>query len=146
MTSTFRSTAARRNRVAAGALAAATLLLAACSGPGGPRYSGDRYTYHSTSWAPKTVTNIDTRTGEPGCAGDVPVGDKLVIAFSEGTGPNEYRPDEIVWGVARIEDRIRTHKRQPCPRAAERRIEMALRAVPELEGVEPPASVEPAGG
>ena len=91
----------RRNTTALAAilLAAGALTSTACHYQGGPRYSADRFTYESSSWYPKTVSLIDTRTGQTVWTVDIPVGEQLVVGFSRGTGPNEFNTDEIVWGL-----------------------------------------------
>lgn len=108
---------------------------------GGNTYSGssaDRYLYESTTWQPKTVTLVDTRTGETAWSVDIPVGQALQVSFSEGTGPNEYRPDEIRWEMAPIGRTIVSPmNRQPCPPHYARRIEQTLRAAPETVGSNP---------
>ncbi|GAB4548711.1 MAG: hypothetical protein Tsb0013_09460 [Phycisphaerales bacterium] len=116
-------------------LSALTLPLGGCHLEGGPRYSADRYTYVSRAWTPKTVSLIDTRTGETTWSVDVPVGQQLVVGFSQGTGPNELRPDEIVWGLMPAGRRFGSRdNRQPCPPADARRLDMALRPAPEMPG------------
>ncbi len=121
----------------ASALAALTLAgtlasTAGCHYPGGPRYSADRYTFESTTWQPATVTLIDTRTGEAIWTVDVPVGQQAVVGFSEGTGPNDLRPDEIVWGLMPLGRRFGTREnRLPCPPASARRVELSYRPAPE---------------
>lgn len=124
----------------AGALFASTLT--GCVGS--DMFSGsstDRHVYESTTWQPKTVTLIDTRTGETAWSVDVPVGQAIVVSFSEGTGPNEYRPDEIKWEMAPIGRTIITPmNRQPCPPAYARRLDMTLRAAPETVGTNPDPS------
>jgi len=112
-----------------------TLPMSACHLEGGPRYSADRYTYVSRTWTPKTVSLVDTRTGEVTWSVDVPVGEQLVVGFSKGTGPNELRPDEIVWGLMPAGRRFGTRdNRQPCPPNHARRLDMALRPAPEYPG------------
>jgi len=112
-----------------------------CHTEGGPMWSADRYTYVSRTWEPKTVSVIDTRTGESIWSVDIPVGQKLSVGFSKGTGPNEYKPDEIVWEVIPEDRTFATRSnRQPCPPAHARRIEMHIRATPELPGAEMPGS------
>lgn len=115
------------------ALGAATLP-AGCYYPGGPLYSADRFTYESTPWQPWTVTLFDTRTGEAVWSVDVPVGEQVVVGFSQGTGPNEYKPDEMIWQLMPLGERFGTlANRLPCPPVGARRLEPTLRPVPEAE-------------
>lgn len=113
-------------------IAGALLLgLAGCYTPGGPRWSADQATYMSTAWEPKTVTIYDSRTGEVVFAVDIPVGKKLTIRFAEGSGPNEDKPDELVWEVQDADKNYGTMRnRMACPSAEHRRVEMTLRDNP----------------
>lgn len=114
---------------------------AGCHFPGGPRYSADRYTIESTTWQPQTATLIDTRTGEPVWSVDIPVGQQLVVGFSRGTGPNEARPDEIVWELMPLGKRFGTrNSRMACPPASVRRLDTTLRPTPEPIGTPVPGS------
>lgn len=127
----------RRNTTALAALllAAGALTSTACHYQGGPRYSADRFTYESSSWYPKTVSLIDTRTGQTVWTVDIPVGEQLVVGFSRGTGPNEFNTDEIVWGLMPAGQRFGTRdNRMPCPPSGVRRLDVALRPAPELPG------------
>jgi len=132
-----------RSTVRAGVLFAAAIVtagtLVGCMG--GNSYSGrsaDRYRYESTSYSPKTISLLDTRTGETAWSVDVPVGQAIQISFSEGTGPNEYRPDEIRWEMAPLDRFIVTPSNsQPCPPAYSRMIVMTERDKPEPIGVNP---------
>ncbi len=131
-----------RKTILAGVLAGAGLALTGCAGEGGAIWSDDRYVYVSRTWEPKTITLIDTRTGESLWSVDVPVGQQLIVSFSRGTGPNEYKPDEIVWGMA-PEGRnssVGRNNRMPCPGRESRRLDMALRPAPELHGTPMPGS------
>ncbi|MEM8834972.1 MAG: hypothetical protein AAGD00_04035 [Planctomycetota bacterium] len=132
-------------RFAAGALAVGvTLPLSGCftNTQSGLTGSRDKHTYVSTTWRPWTVTLVDTRTGEPLWSVDVPVGQQLVVDFTEGSGPNEYKPDMMAWrlmeagrlGFGGSKNRI------PVPSQYARRIEPTLRPVPEFPGVTPPES------
>jgi hypothetical protein len=128
------------------AIRAAAVLLAgtlgvACHSPGGPLYSADKFTYVSTEFQPWTVTVIDTRTGEAFWSVDVPVGEQLVVQFSRGTGPNEHRPDEIVWELMPAGRWFGAlNNRQPCPPSGARRLDPTLRAAPEMPGSPVPGS------
>jgi len=57
-------------------------------------------TWESTVASPKTITIIDTRSGEQFFVMEVPVGQKLVIDFIEGAGDNDvFTPDLMTWAV-----------------------------------------------
>jgi len=127
----------RSIRMTAGALIGAAMIgaLGGCYYPGGPFWSADRFTYESTEWQPWTITVTDTRTGEPFWSVDVPVGQQLVVGFSEGTGPNEFKPDEIVWEIMPRGRRYGSlNNRMPCPPANARLLEPELRPTPEPVG------------
>jgi hypothetical protein len=116
-----------------GALVAMAIGTTGCHREGPwPGMSIDEYTYISRPWAPKTITVVDTRTNESVWSVDIPVGQELVVGFSTGTGPNEYTPDEIVWGLMPAGQKFGArHNRMPCPPSTARRVDMTLRAVPE---------------
>ncbi len=106
-----------------------------------PGASLDQYTYVSRSWEPKTITLVDTRTNEPVWSVDIPVGQQLVVGFSEGTGPNEYKPDEVVWELMAAGKRFGTrNNRQACPPSYARRIDMSIRPTPESVWSDVPGS------
>jgi len=71
--------------------------------PGGnPFFNGpdSAATWQSTEEFPKTVTLIDTRSGERLFVMEVPVGKKLVIDFVKDSGDNEVlTPDLMMWEV-----------------------------------------------
>ena len=126
----------------AGLLASASGL-AGCSGAGlayrgyhdegGTGYSEDKMVYMSRPHDPKTVTLVDTRTGEPLWTMDVPVGRKLVVNFESGRAQGTPdRPDLMRWGLMDESDRMgRTHNAMPVPRANARRLDVSLRPTPE---------------
>lgn len=125
----------RRTLLPALALTIAASALTGCFNEGGTGYSGGTQTIVSRTWTPKTVSLVDTRTGETTWSVDVPVGQQLVYSFSKGTGPNELRPDEIVWGVMESGRKFgQRNNRQPCPPSSARRIDLALRPAPENPG------------
>ncbi|MCA9280921.1 MAG: hypothetical protein H6812_05830 [Phycisphaeraceae bacterium] len=117
---------------------AASFALPGCRSEGGIGYSADSYTYVSRTWEPKTISVIDTRTGETIWTLELPVGKQLNLKFVTGTGPNEYYPDEIQWkvvdagngGIANATNRL------PCPPRDARRLEWVRRPVPEMPGTE----------
>lgn len=125
-------------------LLAGALCLPACSNSsmeGGPLGSYDSFTFASTTWQPKTVTLFDTRTGESLWSVDIPVGKQLRVAFREGAGPNEQKPDEMVWEI-RWEGRIfgARDNKVPVPPSSARRMEMTLRSAPEMPRADLPGS------
>jgi hypothetical protein len=123
------------------AMSVAVPLLGGCHGESGSFWSDDRYTFVSRSWQPKTVTLIDTRTGEATWSVDVPVDQQVVVGFSKGTGPNDYKPDEIVWEIMPADRKAGTRdSRMPCPGPSARRLEMTLRPAPEMPGTPLPGS------
>ena len=69
--------------------------------PGGnPFFNGPNSaaTYQSTEEFPKTVTIIDTRSGERVFVMEIPVGEKLVLDFIEDSGNNTVlTPDLMSW-------------------------------------------------
>lgn len=108
-----------------------------CAREGGYGYSADQYAYVSRPWEPKTVTLRDTRTGQDFWSVDVPVGKKLVMAFSEaeveGKKPNPYTPDQLDWTITdEDEDFPRLGNRLLVPGKDARRIDVTLRSTPEM--------------
>jgi len=142
MTTSRPRNASIRKTILAGVLAGAGLAMTGCAGESGAIWSDDRYVYVSRAWQPKTITLIDTRTGESLWSVDIPVGQQLIVSFSRGTGPNEYKPDEIIWGMA-PEGRsgaVGRNNRMPCPGRESRRLDMTLRPAPEIPGTPMPGS------
>jgi len=95
---------------------------------------GGLHTYVSTEWQPKTITLVDTRTGSAMWSVDIPVGKQLVIWFEEGesnAGPD--LPDLMRWEIMAAN----THSgaldnAMPVPGKDSRRLDMTLRAAPEM--------------
>jgi len=122
----------------------AVAALSACSGPGyayrnyhdegGTGTSDDKMVYVSRAFDAKTITVIDTRTGEALWTMDVPVGRKLVIDFEEGkAGDTPDRPDLMRWELMDDSDLYGgLDNAMPVPVADCRRIDVSLRAVPEI--------------
>lgn len=126
----------------AAALSAAAVS-AGCYYEGGALRSNDRFTYASTTWQPKTVTLVDTRTGETLWSVDIPVGRQLVIDFNaERRADNtQWLPDEALWDImpdTRRHGALKNKMRVP-PRTA-RRLDVTLRPVPEMPAGAPTAS------
>lgn len=137
-------TAARPwNHTTARAAAAAWLIglagLGGCYFEGGSMSSEDRFTYVSTTWQPKTISVVDTRTAEVIWSVDVPVGKKLVVDFNKGSDEEQkdpYRPDVMLWDIIEPDAYFGalSNKLRIPPKSA-RRIDMTLRPAPE----QPPA-------
>lgn len=131
-------------RLIAAASLASLAGLCSCAGigsEGGPLMSLDSFTYVSTAWQPKTISLYDTRTGESLWSVDIPVGKQLWVGFRKGVGNNEYRPDEMSWDITWEGRQLgsRGNKMSVPPESA-RRLEMTLRAAPEMPKSELPGS------
>lgn len=137
----------RRAARLAGLLAAASLLpvaLSGCAGSGlayrtyhdegGTGASEDKFVYVSRPHEPKTITLVDTRTGESLWTMDVPVGRKLVLDFEEGEAPDTpNRPDLMRWELMQDSDLLgRLTNAMPVPNADSRRLDVTLRTSPEM--------------
>jgi hypothetical protein len=125
------------------ALIGATALSAGCYYEGGPLKSIDRFTYASTTWEPKTITLIDTRTGETLWTADVPVGKELVIDFNvpANADNSEWLPDVAEWEIFPYPTRSGqlTNTMRVPPRSA-RRVDVTFRPVPEMPSGAPETS------
>lgn len=84
-------------------LIATTMVGCQMYAPGGnPFFNGPNSaaTWESTEEFPKTVTLIDTRSGERLFVMEIPVGKKLVIDFVKDSGDNTVlTPDLMMWEV-----------------------------------------------
>ncbi|MFO0830808.1 MAG: hypothetical protein U0637_03085 [Phycisphaerales bacterium] len=113
--------------VASLALAACVAGLAACRGP-------ERISYKSDTWSPKTISVLDTRTGESVVTIDVPVGKQLNLWFKKDpTQAENEGSDELAYAVRPWGDKATipgTTLQVPPPSA--RRIDMTLRKSPEM--------------
>lgn len=127
-----------RRPILALAALAAPFALAGCQTEGGIGYSADAYTYVSRTWEPKTISVIDTRTGETIWTLELPVGKQLNLKFVSGSGPNEYYPDEIHWKVVEAGRKglSDNSSRLPCPPRDARRLEWVRRPAPEMPGAD----------
>ena len=82
-----------------------TVILSGCEmyTPGGNPFTNgpnSAATWESTEEFPKTITLIDTRSGERLFVMEVPVGEKLVIDFVTDAGDNEVMtPDLMMWEI-----------------------------------------------
>lgn len=105
----------------------APLALSGCdSGP-------ESYVYQSDTYSPKTITVLDTSTGEKILAVDVPPGQQLNMKFestrdaAEKTGKDTLRWNLRPWGDSSLEKSSTVQ----VPPPSSRRIDMTLRPAPE---------------
>lgn len=130
----FRTTALVR-RVGLTILLGGAGVLSGCYTEGGPGYSADQHVYVSRPWQPYTITLRDTRTGQEFWSRDVPVGKKLIVTFVENQGTNDkYTPDLMKWALVdeERETGVSLSSSIPVPPSNARRLETALRTMPEL--------------
>jgi len=112
--------------LAAGLLGAAILSSGGCS-------SAEMYTYTSEAHSPKTITLINTATGEKVWTCDVPVGQKLEMRFAKKSEQaEELGYDELAWSLSGVSTEAKGRKSTVrVPPASQRRIDMTLRSIPE---------------
>lgn len=124
-----------RNLLSA-AMLAGSLAAGGCWTEGGRGYSNDSYTYISREWEPKTISVIDTRTGQAVWSYEVPVGRQLMMEFFAGGGTVPGMPDELKWSDYPAGMRFGLLDNSvSVPSANVRRVDMKLRPVPEAEKI-----------
>lgn len=100
---------------------------------GGNMVSNDRHVYVSRTWEPKTVSLVDSRSGETVWTYEVPVGEKLVVQFFKGKKDAAPQfPDIMRWGV--VDDEATGGSLSntiAVPGSDARRLEWTMRQVPE---------------
>jgi hypothetical protein len=130
-----------RRRIArplAAAAALATLAIAgACSVPGfyegGSRASNDLHVYVSRPHSPKTVSLVNTVSGETIWSVDIPVGQQLVVRFYDNQYKDPINSAQMNWDLMKETTSFHELKNQmPVPASAYRRLDMELRSEPEL--------------
>lgn len=127
------------------AASAVGMLLSGCYYPGGGLFSSTEgpQTYVSTESLQKSVTMVDTRTGEVFFSIDIPPGKQLVIDFERGEGDDPvYTPDLLLYDVF---DAGKTTgslgNSMTVPPAAARRIDMTVVQAPAFRpGADGPVS------
>ena len=124
---------ARFNTPVARALLAASLGIAAASLGGCS--SAELYTYSSDAHSPKSVTIIDTATGEKVWTCDIPVGQKLDMRFANRPRATEEKGfDELAWSLSGVDSKSKGRKNiVQVPPVSRRRLEMTLRPAPALK-------------
>ncbi len=118
------------------AFALSTLAASGCYREGGNLWSNDTHVYVSTSWQPKTISLVDTRTEEIVWSIDIPVDQQLVVSFESGGGKGDVTPDRMEYGIMNagkwsggLSESI------SVPDVGSRRLDMSLRAAPEMPGL-----------
>ncbi|MEQ8316917.1 MAG: hypothetical protein RIE77_13675 [Phycisphaerales bacterium] len=134
-----------RPRIARPARLAVVALAAAAASMGGCIYSSsDSHPYVSRTWSPKTITLVDSRTGEELWRYDLAVGNKMRIRFYEGDETDLIMPDEMRWEVKDVESgKVIDSDELPCPPEGVRRIDWHERPAPEYPKPDAPRG-EPA--
>lgn len=115
--------------------------LGGCFTPGGGLmpYTGGATTYYSPQNRPKTITIVDTRTGEMIFSLAIPAGQQLTLDFlpDDGDDPVE-RPDLMryqIWPIGTTTGRLTNA--MSVPNAACRRIDVTFRPGPEYATAPP---------
>ena len=110
---------------------AATTAMTACHSPSGGfmSHTGGSHTYVSTERMQKTITVIDTRSGEPVFSIDIPVGKQLTMDFDEGMGDDPVNTPDLlryeIWDAGTRFGRLRNSI--TVPNASSRIIEVQVR-------------------
>ncbi len=99
---------------------------------GGCQYD-ERQTFESTPYRPQTVTLVNSATGEKVWTCDVPVGQKLEIAFkNKAPRGRELGYDEMTWVLSGAASKETGKKNSvKVPPDTSRRLEVSLRPIPE---------------
>lgn len=102
--------------------------------PGGSGFSNDAYTYVSTVHEPKTITIVDTRTGERFWTYEIPAGRQLVVRFYEDMyRDNSNTPAAMRWQEMPAGQLFGSLANvMAVPDARSRRVDMDLRPGPEM--------------
>lgn len=126
---------------------ASVAFLTGCYQPAGPMYSGNApLTWISTVHRPKTISLIDTRTGETLWSVDVPPNKQLVVKFDDkgDDASDEYMPAVMNWAIMEPKKHFGDLDNViPAPPHWARRIEMTLRPQPEMSDTSLSLTPEP---
>lgn len=121
-------------------LAVMPMALMGCYAPDGGAYpaSNGTFTYYSTTTSPKTIAVVDARDEEAFFTMELPVGQQLTLKFLVGGGNDAVEtPDRMMWEVFDIGTKTgRLMNQMTVPPAMARRIQIALRPVPEQPPVD----------
>lgn len=102
-----------------------------CHSPSGGlmAYSGGSQTYSSDERVQKTITMVDTRTGQPFFTIDIPPGKQLSFNFDKGQGDDPVKtPDLMRWEILDKGSKFgKLHNAQTVPNAASRRVDVSIR-------------------
>lgn len=125
---------------------AAGLAPLGCQTEGGSMVSRDEFSYVSTEFQPKTVRLLDIRTQEELWVSEVPVGEKLSLAFYRDQGDDVQRPDLMRWGLGEPRRGNPLSNVMAVPPAGSRLLTWEIRETPELPGSVAPTPLTPAYG
>ncbi len=122
------------------ALAAVTVI-GGCAVPGswegGSRVSDDKHVYVSRPYEPKTISVVNTATGETIWTVEIPVGEQLIVRFYDNKHDDPIMSANMRWEITEeTTDFRRMTNLMTVPGRDFRRIDMELRDTPEF----PPAA------
>jgi hypothetical protein len=127
------------------AACAIILALGGCTTPKGGfmPYSGGPQTYYSTEMSPKSVTLIDTRTGEELFALDIPVGKQLVVDFDETGGDDPVKTPALMrYEIMELGRQFgRTRNSLTVPGQWSRRLDLTIRKPGEIAAPPPELAI-----
>jgi len=101
--------------------------------PGGSGFSDDTHTYYSTVHEPKSVSLVDTRTGQTLWTYEIPVNRQLTLRFYENQSPDTPdTPSRMHWREFEIGTKQgNLDNEMLVPMARDRRLDWVIRAHPE---------------
>jgi hypothetical protein len=127
----------RRTCLPFAATALACAIAGACSVPGyyegGSRASNDLHVYVSRPHSPKTVSLVNTVSGETLWSVDIPVGKQLVVRFVDDRLDDPINSSMMKWDLMEeTTDHKNLTNQMPVPGRNYRRLDLELRPAPEL--------------
>jgi hypothetical protein len=100
---------------------------------GGSRASNDLHVYVSRPHSPKTVSLVNTVSGETLWSVDIPVGKQLVVRFVDDRLDDPINSSMMKWDLMEeTTDHKNLTNQMPVPGRNYRRLDLELRPAPEL--------------
>ncbi len=95
--------------------------------------STERFSYASTTYAPQTVTLVNTATGENIWSCDIPPGQKLELRFTKtARAAEEAGSDEMAWTlIGQTDQPAGRRSTMKVPPPSHRRLDLTQREAPE---------------